>query len=50
MGTIIGNPEGYEPYNGDNLALAIGLSSGTSMCSADPLMKFARNGKTLFDL
>ena len=48
MGVIVGNPEGYEPYNGDNLALAIGLSSGTSMCPADPLMKFARNGKTLF--
>lgn len=40
--------EGGREYNGANLALEIGLSSGTAFNSDVPLMKFSRNGKVLF--
>lgn len=43
---IIGGSE--EDYNGANLALAIGLSTGTAFNSNIPLMKFAYKGKTIF--
>lgn len=46
--TEMGTFEDGKVYNGVNLALAIGLSSGTAFNSDVPLMKFSRNGKVLF--
>lgn len=48
MGLIVGNPDGKQNYSGTNLALALGLSSGTAFNSDVPLMKFAYEGKTKF--
>ncbi len=48
MGLIHSNPESNQKYNGTNLALALGLSSGTSFNPDVPLMKFHYKGKVLF--
>lgn len=48
MGLITNNPAENQAYNGANLALALGLSAGTSFNPNIPLMKFAYEGKTLF--
>jgi len=48
MGAISANPPGNQAYNGVNLALALGLASGTVFNSNVPLMKFHYKGKVLF--
>lgn len=48
MGLITTNPEANRAYSGANLALALGLSSGTSFNPNVPLMKFHYKGKVLF--
>jgi len=48
MGLITANPSANQTYNGANLALALGLSSGTAFNSNVPLMKFHYKGKVLF--
>lgn len=44
----MGKINGTDDYNGESLALAIGLASGTSFNSNVPLMKFHSKGKVLF--
>lgn len=44
----MGNFADGKGFNGANLALALGLASGTAFNSHVPLMKFAYKGKTLF--
>jgi len=44
MGLIESNPEGSQAFNGANLALAIGLSSGTAINQDTAWMKFSRKG------
>ena len=44
----MGKINGANDYNGSNLALALGLASGTSFNSNVPLMKHMYKGKTLF--
>ena len=48
MGLVAGNIEGKQEFNGDNLALAVGLSADTSFNKDVPLMKFHYKGKVLF--
>lgn len=48
MGLIKSNPEGKQEFNGANLALALGISSGTSFNPNVPLIKFHYKGKVLF--
>ena len=48
FGEIEDNPEGSKTFNGDNLALAVGISQGTSQYSDISWMKFSWNGKILF--
>ena len=48
FGEIEDNPEGSKTFNGDNLALAVGISQGTSQFSDTSWMKFSWNGKILF--
>ena len=48
FGEIEDNPEGSKTFNGDNLALALGISQGTSQYSDISWMKFSWNGKILF--
>lgn len=48
MGLLTENPAENQAYSGTNLALALGLSSGTAFNSDVPLMKFAYEGKTKF--
>lgn len=48
MGLITANPEANRAYGGANLALALGLSAGTSFNPNVPLMKFHYKGKVLF--
>jgi len=47
FGTIEGNPAGQNEFNGQNLAIAIGLTQGTSQFSNTPWLKFSRNGDIL---
>lgn len=47
FGHIEGNPEGQTEFNGQNLAIAIGLTQGTSQFSNTPWLKFSRNGDIL---
>ena len=44
----MGKISGADDYSGANLALKLGLASGTAFNSNVPLMKFAYKGKTLF--
>lgn len=48
FGTIADLETPHNLMNGDNLALAIGLSTGTSLSSNVPWMKFSWKGKTIF--
>lgn len=48
MGLITSNPAENQDFNGSNLALALGLSSGTPFNSDVPLMKFHYKGKVIF--
>ncbi len=48
MGLIAANPEANRAFSGSNLALALGLSSGTPFNPNVPLMKFHYKGKILF--
>ena len=48
MGLITANPDANKTFNGANLALALGLSAGTSFNPNVPLMKFHYKGKVLF--
>ena len=48
MGLITANPDANKVFNGANLALALGLSAGTSFNPNVPLMKFHYKGKVLF--
>lgn len=47
MGLITANPEVNRAFSGSNLALALGLSSGTSFNPNVPLMKFHYKGKVI---
>ena len=49
MGLIHSNPEGKREFNGANLALALGLSSGTAFNSNVALMKHHYKGKVQFE-
>lgn len=48
MGLISANPDGSKDFNGANLALALGLSSGTAFNSDVPLMKHHYKGNVTF--
>lgn len=48
FGVIQDNLESNQDFNGKNLALAIGLSSGTSQHENTSWMKFSRNGEIYF--
>ena len=48
FGEITNNPVESQTFNGDNLALALGLSEGTSQYSDVAWMKFSFGGKILF--
>jgi len=48
MGLITSNASGNQSFNGANLALGCGLTSGTAFNDDAQLMKFAYKGKTLF--
>jgi len=48
MGLITSNASGNQAFNGANLALGCGLTSGTAFNDNIQLMKFAYKGKTLF--
>lgn len=48
FGKITDNLEESQDFNGKNLALAVGLSSGTSQHENTAWMKFSRNGEVLF--
>lgn len=48
MGLIHSNPAGNREFNGANLALALGLSAGTSFNPNVPLMKHHYKGKVQF--
>ena len=48
FGLIENNPSGSQEFDGDNLALALGISQGTSQFSDTAWMKFSSYGKILF--
>ena len=48
FGDLTDNPVESQTFNGDNLALALGLSEGTSQYSDVSWMKFSFGGKLLF--
>ena len=48
FGEIENNPDGSKEFDGDNLALALGISQGTSQFVDTPWMKFYFRGKMLF--
>ncbi|HSH53310.1 MAG TPA: hypothetical protein VK982_16405, partial [Bacteroidales bacterium] len=48
MGLITSNPAENQDFNGANLALALGISSGTAFNSDVPLMKLHYKGKVIF--
>ena len=48
FGKIESNPELNQAFNGANLALAIGLSSGTAINQETAWMKFSRRGEIYF--
>lgn len=48
FGEIEGNPENSKAMSGANLALAVGLTQGTSINPETAWMKFARNGEVYF--
>jgi hypothetical protein len=48
MGLITANPVDNQAFNGGNLALSLGLSTGTAFNSDVPLMKFHYKGKVIF--
>lgn len=49
MGLIHSNPEDKREFNGENLALALGLSAGTSFNPNVPLMKHHYKGSVQFE-
>lgn len=48
FGLIKDNPDGEQEFNGKNLALAIGLTSGTAQHSETPWLKFMDGGDVYF--
>lgn len=48
MGELFDNPVGKRNFDGANLALAIGLASGTAFNIDTPWMKFSRRGEIYF--
>lgn len=48
FGKLVDNPDDKQDFNGSNLALAVGLSQGTSQYSDTAWMKFSENGEIIF--